>query len=53
MSRHQFSVIGAYLAQFLKTRLAYRADFVVDLIANVLAIGAQLAVLGALFGKVI
>jgi ABC-2 type transport system permease protein len=52
VSRHQFGVIGAYLTQFLKTRLAYRTDFFVDLVANILAVGAQLAVLGALFGKV-
>lgn len=52
MIRHQLGVVGAYFAQFLKTRLAYRADFCVDLVANILAVGAQLAVLGALFGKV-
>jgi ABC-2 type transport system permease protein len=50
--RYQLSVIGAYFTQFLKMRLAYRTDFFVDLAANLLAIGAQLAVLGALFGKV-
>jgi ABC-2 type transport system permease protein len=52
MSRYQLGIIGAYFAQFLKTRLAYRTDFFVDLGANLLSIGAQLAVLGALFGKV-
>ena len=50
--RYQAGILGAYIAQFFKTRLAYRADFVVDLVANVLAVGAQLAVIGALFGKV-
>ncbi len=52
MSRRQLGIVGAYFAQFLKTRLAYRTDFFVDLVANLLAVGAQLAVLGALFGKV-
>lgn len=52
MSRYQLGIIGAYFTQFLKMRLAYRVDFFVDLVANLFAVGAQLAVLGALFGKI-
>jgi ABC-2 type transport system permease protein len=48
----QLSIIGAYFAQFLKMRLAYRVDFMVDLSANLFAIGVQLATLTVLFSKV-
>jgi len=48
----QTTIIGAYFAQFLKTRLAYRVDFMVDLGANLFAIGVQLATLTVLFSKV-
>lgn len=50
--RLQATIVGAYFAQFLKTRLAYRTDFLVDLAANVLAIGLQLVTLDVLFSKV-
>jgi len=46
------AIAGAYFAQFLKSRLAYRADFIVDLVANLFAIGIQLATLTVLFSKV-
>jgi ABC-2 type transport system permease protein len=48
----QASIIGAYFAQFLKSRMAYRVDFLVDLGANLFAIGVQLATLTVLFSKV-
>jgi ABC-2 type transport system permease protein len=50
-SRH-LSLVGAYFAQFLKMRLAYRVDFTVDLAANLFAIGVQLATLAVIFSKV-
>ena len=48
----QATIIAAYFAQFLKMRLAYRVDFMVDLGANLFAIGVQLATLAVLFSKV-
>jgi hypothetical protein len=51
-ARRQIGIIGAYFAQFLKMRMAYRADFLVDLAANLFAIGIQLATLTVLFSKV-
>lgn len=51
-ARRQIGIIGAYFAQFLKMRMAYRADFLVDLAANLFAIGIQLATLSVLFSKV-
>ncbi|MBD3220096.1 ABC transporter permease [bacterium] len=50
--RRQTGIVLAYFAQFLKMRLAYRVDFLVDLGANLFAIGVQLATLGVLFSKV-
>ena len=50
--RRQLGIVGAYFAQFLKMRLAYRVDFMVDLGANLFAIGVQLATLTVLFSKV-
>lgn len=51
-ARRQATIIGAYFAQFLKMRLAYRVDFLVDLGASLFAIGVQLATLGVLFAQV-
>ncbi|MFO7653258.1 MAG: ABC-2 family transporter protein [Candidatus Krumholzibacteriia bacterium] len=48
----QAEIFAAYFAQFLKTRLAYRVDFLIDLGANLFGIGVQLAVLTAIFSKV-
>jgi len=48
----QLQIIVAYFAQFLKTRLVYRVDFLVDLAANLVAVGVQLATLTVLFDKV-
>lgn len=48
----QAAIFGAYFAQFLKVRLAYRVDFAIDLLANLVQAGVQIAVLGVLFAKV-
>ena len=50
--RWQASIFGAYFAQFVKTRLAYRMDFLVDTLGVLASIAIQLAVLTTLFGKV-
>jgi ABC-2 type transport system permease protein len=49
---HQLQIYGAYFAQFLKMRLAYRVDFLIDTGANLFGLAVQLAVLNALFSKV-
>ena len=51
MKRH-LTVLGAYFAQFLKTRLAYRADFFVDSAGVIAALLVQLAFLGVLYSKI-
>ncbi len=48
----QAGIFAAYFAQFLKSRLAYRVDFAIDLTANLFSMGVQLAILSVLFGKV-
>jgi ABC-2 type transport system permease protein len=48
----QAGIFVAYFAQFLKSRLAYRADFLVDMTANLVSLGVQLLVLSAVFSKV-
>jgi len=48
----QLSIVAAYFAQFLKMRLSYRVDFLVDLGANLFAIAVQLTTLAVLFSKV-
>jgi ABC-2 type transport system permease protein len=48
----QVSIFGAYFAQFLKMRLAYRVDFMIDLGANLFAMVVQLSVLTVLFSKI-
>ena len=48
----QASIFGAYFAQFVKMRLAYRVDFVIDMIANLLSLAIQLTVITVLFSKV-
>lgn len=50
--RWQAGIFGAYFGQFVKTRLAYRMDFLVDTLGVLASIAIQLAVLGVLFGKV-
>lgn len=50
--RRQGGIFTAYFAQFVKSRLAYRVDFLIDLIANLFSLGVQLAVITVLFSKV-
>jgi len=50
--RRQGAIIAAYFAQFLKSRLAYRVDFMIDLTANLFSLGVQLTVLTVIFGKI-
>jgi len=45
-------IYGAYFAQFLKSRMIYRSDFIVDLTANMVSLGIQLSVITVLFGKI-
>ena len=51
MRRHA-EVFAAYFAQFVKARLAYRADFVVDTLAIVGSLFVSLAFLGVIYGQV-
>lgn len=48
----QGRIFGAYFAQFIKMRLAYRMDFVVDTLAVSFSMAIQLAVLSVLFSKI-
>lgn len=50
--RRQGGIYAAFFAQFVKSRLAYRVDFLIDLVANLFSLGVQLAVITVLFGKV-
>lgn len=45
-------IFGHYFTQFLKMRLAYRMDFLADILAVCLSLVIQLTVLGVLFSKV-
>src|SRR6188768_2361812 len=51
MRRH-FQLFGAYLAQFVKSRLSYRADFVIDIVAVLIALSVHLVFLGVVYSKV-
>lgn len=51
MRRH-LAILGAYFGQFVKARLAYRADFVVDSLAILGSLAVNLAFLGVIYGKV-
>ena len=48
----QLRLFGFYFAQFVKMRLAYRLDFVIDTMAVAFSSLVQLAVLATLFSKV-
>lgn len=48
----QTKIFGAYFAQFLKMRLAYRMDFIVDTLAVSFSLVIQLSVLSVLFSKI-
>ena len=50
--RRQVGVFAAYFAQFLKMRMAYRVDFVIDVSANLFSMAVQLSVLTAIFSKI-
>lgn len=50
--RWHAGIFGAYFAQFVKARLAYRMDFFVDTVGVMVSIAIQLAVLTTLFSKV-
>jgi ABC-2 type transport system permease protein len=51
-SRRQTGILVAFFAQFLKMRLAYRIDFLIDLGANVFGMAVQLSVLTVIFSKI-
>jgi ABC-2 type transport system permease protein len=51
MRRHA-SILLRYFAQFLKMRLSYRADFLIDTSAVFVALVVQLAFLGVLYTKI-
>lgn len=51
MRRH-VSILAAYFGQFLKARLAYRADFFLDSLGVIAALAVQLTFLGVLYGKI-
>ncbi|MCB1150707.1 ABC-2 family transporter protein, partial [bacterium] len=50
--RRQGAIYAAFFAQFVKSRLAYRMDFLIDLVANLFSLGVQIAVITVLFSKV-
>lgn len=51
MRRHA-AILGAYFAQFVKARLIYRADFLVDSASVIGALVVQLAFLGVLYTRI-
>ncbi len=48
----QGRIFGAYFGQFIKMRLAYRMDFIVDTLAVSFSMVIQMAVLSVLFSKI-
>jgi ABC-2 type transport system permease protein len=48
MKRH-LGLLAVYFAQFLKSRLAYKVDFMVDILASVIGIASSIAFLVFLF----
>jgi ABC-2 type transport system permease protein len=50
--RRQAGIFAAYFGQFLKMRLTYRLDFLIDLGANLFAMAVQLALLTVIFSKI-
>jgi ABC-2 type transport system permease protein len=48
----QVGIFAAYFAQFLKMRLAYRVDFLIDMSANLFGMAVQLSMLTVIFGKI-
>lgn len=51
MRRH-LALLGAYVAQFVKSRLSYRGDFLVDLAAVIVALAVHLVFLGVVYSKI-
>jgi ABC-2 type transport system permease protein len=51
MRRH-VRLLGAYLAQFVKSRLSYRGDFVVDTAAVLLALSVHLVFLSVIYSRI-
>jgi ABC-2 type transport system permease protein len=51
MRRH-FLLLAAYLGQFVKSRLSYRADFVIDILAVLIALSVHMVFLGVVYSKV-
>ena len=51
MRRH-LQLFVAYLAQFIQSRLSYRADFVIDIMAVLVALSVHLVFLGVVYSKV-
>jgi ABC-2 type transport system permease protein len=52
MMRRHLSLLLAYFAQFIKSRLSYRGDFIVDTIAVMIALSVHLVFLGVVYSKV-
>ncbi len=50
--RWQTRIFSAYFAQFVKMRLAYRMDFIVDTLAVSFSMVIQLSILSVLFSKI-
>ncbi|MFH1844986.1 MAG: ABC-2 family transporter protein [bacterium] len=48
----QVGIFAAYFAQFLKMRLAYRVDFIIDMLSNLFGMAVQLSVLTVIFSKI-
>ena len=51
MGRH-LRLLGAYLSQFIQSRLSYRADFVIDIVAVIVALSVHMVFLGVVYSKV-
>ncbi len=50
--RRDVRLLAAYLGQFVKSRLSYRADFVVDTVAVLLALSVHLIFLNVVYSKI-
>src|SRR4029453_2530732 len=51
MRRH-WRLFTAYLGQFIQSRLSYRADFAIDIVAVLIALSVHLVFLGVVYSKV-
>ncbi len=50
--RRHLGLLAAYVAQFMKSRLSYRGDFIVDLVAVLIALAVHLVFLGVIYSKI-